>query len=86
MKNIFKKGKNNKNIYYLLTSLLCLQISKRMIKQKKIKKERKAMVADFVVLHFFICRFTHLLHLIHSLNKKPPKFSRFLDGFGLVFP
>jgi len=57
-----------------------------MIKQKKKKKERKAMVADFVVLHFFICRFTHLLHLIHSLNKKPPIFSRFLDGFGLVFP
>jgi uncharacterized membrane protein YozB (DUF420 family) len=24
-----------------------------MIKQKKKKKERKAMVADFVVLHFF---------------------------------
>jgi len=41
-----------------------------MIKQKKIKKERKAMVADFVVLHFFICRFTHLLHLIHSLKQE----------------
>jgi len=53
MKNIFKKREKNKNIYYLLTSLLCLQISKRMIKQKKKKKERKAMVADFVVLHFF---------------------------------